>query len=146
MSTIPSIPDPTPEIEGAFVAFVQAAPTFAAMQVLRASDRSTEVKPPYVFCRALAIEPRAHGYYVAQMQVVIVTNIDDASNELRSELSGKLFSLFRPVDGAGKSRAFTTEAGDVRVCGWDWPTPREASDGQEAGTAIGFTAGVQVRG
>jgi hypothetical protein len=52
MSTGPRIPDPKPEVEGAFVEYVKADPVLAAIQVLRACDRSAEVRVPYIFCWA----------------------------------------------------------------------------------------------
>lgn len=146
MTAIPRIPIPTGEIEGAFVDFVAASGVLPGMTVLRASDRSTEVVPPYVFCWAQKVAPCGNGYYVATVRIVAVTNIDDTNDEQRGELLAKLFALFSPYDEAGKPRSFASRSGAVCVRGWEMPTPQEVSAGQEAGSAITFTAGVQLIG
>lgn len=146
MTAIPRIPIPTGEIEEAFADFVAASGVLPGMTVLRASDRSTEVVPPYVFCWAQKVTPCGNGYYVATVRIVAVTNIDDTTEEARGELMAKLFALFSPYDEARKPRSFMSRSGTVCVRGWEMPTPQEVSDGQEAGSSITFTAGVQLVG
>ncbi len=130
------LPDPKLRIEAAFVDLLKTSDTIETKTIVSASDREVTVSAPYIMCWAQRVDPRSTEHFVVEMQIVLVTNIDDTTNALRMAEAGRIY------EHIANSRVF--ETGDAKILGWSRPVPREASSNQETADSLVFTAGVQI--
>lgn len=131
-------------VEEAWVAFLRADSALAGLTIVAAGNRDAVVDTPYVFVLCPQATPKmpTGPYYLADVTIAIVTNIDDQTHAQRRALTEKVMS------SATRATEYDhfVQAGDehpyLSLEGWVLRSPRETSSGQQAADMIPITCGV----
>lgn len=132
----------THRIEEAFVALLRSDSALDGLDIVAASNRNATVYPLHCFVVCTEAVPQPAPYYLAQVAVGVVTNIDDQDHAERRKWVEAVVSALTRVE----TYDHTVQEGDpqpyLQLQGWVLRASRETSSGQQTGDLIPMTVGV----
>jgi len=132
----------THRIEEAFVALLREDPALSGIDIVAASNRDATVYPLHVFVLCKSAVPQPAPYYLAEVVIAVVTNIDDQDHAERRRWAESVISLLTSIE----TYDHVVQEGDpepyLSLEGWFIRPLAEASADQQTGDLIPLTAGI----